>query len=159
MAPFGVALNSQFFLPTVNGRMAFSLKLLEKLELLADCLTYLFAATFSTPGQVQVILSGIPAVHPWNVIIKSYAEVIDDSFQIFSCLIQKIYILRERDFLRGTGCIKNHCSTVLTGIFFICIQMASTTWCWIIWCVVCNDHLIDFTEQPLNTHPRFSGCS
>lgn len=29
MAPFGVALNSQFFLPTVNGRMAFSLRLLE----------------------------------------------------------------------------------------------------------------------------------
>lgn len=32
-----------------------------------------FAGTFFTPGQVQVILSGIPAVHPWNVIIKSSA--------------------------------------------------------------------------------------
>ena len=43
------------------------------LELLADCLAYLFSGTFFTPGQVQVILSGIPAVHPWNVIIKSSA--------------------------------------------------------------------------------------
>ena len=81
-------------------------------------LAYLFAGTFFTLGQVQVILSGIPAVHPWNVIIKSSAGVIDDSFQIFPCLIQKIYILRERDLLRGTGCIRNHCSAVLTRFIF-----------------------------------------
>ena len=79
---------------------------------------------------------------PMSIIIKSSAEVIDDFFQVFSCLIQEIYILWERDLLRGTGCIKNHCSAVLAGIFFICIRMASITRC-----VVCNDHLIDFTEN------------
>lgn len=39
------------------------------LELLADRLAYLFAGTFFTIGQVQVILSGISAVHPWNFFI------------------------------------------------------------------------------------------
>ena len=31
-APFGLALNSQFFRPTVNGLIAFSLRLLDKLQ-------------------------------------------------------------------------------------------------------------------------------
>ena len=31
-APFGVSQNSQFLRPTVNGRIAFSLRLLEKLQ-------------------------------------------------------------------------------------------------------------------------------
>ena len=35
-APFGVSQNSQFLRPTVNGRIAFSLRLLEKLQRLSS---------------------------------------------------------------------------------------------------------------------------
>ena len=45
------------------------------LELLFDCLSDLLTGTFFTLCQIQVISSGIPAIHPGNVIVKSPAQV------------------------------------------------------------------------------------
>ena len=96
------------------------------LQLLFDRLSYLLAGTLFTFRQIQVIFSGIPAVHPRGMIIKSHAEVINDPFQTFSCLIQKIYILWKRDILGYVGSIEGQCSVVFTSIYFFRFLIAST---------------------------------
>lgn len=93
------------------------------LELLFDCLTDLLVSTFFTLSQIQVIFSGILAVHPWCVVIKPSTEVINDPFQIFPCRIQKIYILWKRNVLGNTGRIQDQCP----GIFIpLCLCMIGT---------------------------------
>lgn len=117
------------------------------LELLLDRFADFFASALFALCQIQIIFSGIPAVHPWNVIIKSSAEVIDDPFQVFPRLIQKSYILWKRDILRCTGCIKDQRSVVLSHICFWRIRVAFPARRWIIRGVVYNDHLVDFAKD------------
>ena len=71
-----------------------------------------------TSGQIQVIFSGISAVHPRCIMTNSSVKVIYGPFQIFPCLIQKIYILWKRDILWCTGGIQNQCPVIFACICF-----------------------------------------
>lgn len=116
------------------------------MQLLSDSRSNPFRSTLFAFGQIQIILSGILAMHSRFIEVVFVAHLNYDLFKVLSSFIQKIDVLRECDVLWRTRGIKYYGSLIsllIVGLAIIVLAIASGR---IIRTVVFCDHLVDLVE-------------
>ena len=88
------------------------------IQLLFDSTSYFFGRTLSAFCKCKIILSCVLTIHSRDIPVLLFAYFLDKLFQLFTSLVQQIYVLRIFDVLRCASCIYYQCSAVFGSIVF-----------------------------------------